>query len=68
MSENAGKTVAEILNGKRGAIFNAPLKRGSPSWDDMMDLPWEEIVDRAQRRIPGYQTFRKLLTDERFDK
>jgi hypothetical protein len=68
MSANSGKTVAEILKGKQAKIRQAPLPRGSPSWDDIMGLTWEEIEDRARQRIPGYKTFRKLLTDGRFDK
>ena len=68
MSDNAGKTVAEILNDKKATIRQAPLPPGSPSWDDIMFLTWKEIDDRARRRLPGYKTFRKLLTDGRFDK
>jgi hypothetical protein len=68
MSKNAGKTVAEILRGKRGNIKRAPLEPGSPSWDDILHLTWEEIEERAQRRETGFDTFRKLLTDGRFDK
>ena len=43
---NAGKTVAEILLTKRAAIKNAPLEPGSPSWDDVRALLWEEIERR----------------------
>jgi hypothetical protein len=68
MSKNAGKTVREILRGKRGSIKQAPLAPGSPSWDDILDLTWEEVEDRASRRVTGFDTFRKLLTDGRFDK
>ena len=34
---------------RKAAIKNAPLEPGSPSWDDILDLTWEEIVDKAQR-------------------
>jgi hypothetical protein len=68
MSSNAGKTVRDILTGKRAAIRRAPLDPGSPSWDNILDLTWEEVEERAQRREPGFQTFRKLLTDRRFNK
>lgn len=68
MSKNAGKTVREILRGKRGMIRRCPLDPGSPGWDDIQDLTWEEIEERAARRDPGFSTFRKLLTDGRFDK
>jgi hypothetical protein len=68
MSKNAGKTVAEILKDKKGDIKTAPLSPGSPSWDQLMDTPWEEIVRRAKRRVPGYKTIKKLLTDPRYNK
>jgi hypothetical protein len=68
MAANAGKTVEQILKGKRGSIKNAPLDPGAPSWDDILSLTWEEIEERADRREPGFQTFRKLLKEKRFDK
>ncbi len=68
MSKNAGKTVAEILQDKEGWIRNVPLDPGSPSWDDILHLTWEEVNKKARRREPGFQTFRKLLTDGRFNK
>jgi hypothetical protein len=68
MSHDAGKTVAEILKGKRASIKNAALGDGSPSWDDIMDLPWEEIEARAKRGEPGFKTFHKLLKQKRFNK
>ncbi|HEY7329751.1 MAG TPA: hypothetical protein VH592_19105 [Gemmataceae bacterium] len=68
MGEYAGKTVAEILKGKRAAIKHAPLEPGSPSWNDILHLTWEEIEERQRRRDPGFQTFHKLLRDKRFDK
>jgi hypothetical protein len=68
MGSNTGKTVREILTGKRAAIRRAPLDPGSPSWDDILDMTWEELEERAQKREPGFRTFRKLLTDGRFNK
>jgi hypothetical protein len=68
MSPNAGKTVAEILKGKRGSIKKAPLQKGSPSWDDILHLTWEEVEERAARRERGFRTFKKLLKQKRFDK
>ena len=50
MADNSGKTVREILKGKQGGIKTAPLDPGSPSWDEILDLSWEEIVDRAKRQ------------------
>ena len=68
MSKNAGKTVAEILKGKKARIKNAALDPGSPSWDDILGLTWEEVEERARQREPGFRTFRKLLTDGDYDK
>ncbi len=68
MADNSGKTVAEILRGKRGTIKDAPLPKGSPSWDDILHLTWEEVEERATRRERGFGTFRELLTNKRFDK
>jgi hypothetical protein len=67
-SQNAGKTVEEILKRKRGSIKNAALDPGSPSWDDIHQLTWEEIDRRAKQRKPGYQTIRKLLSDPEHNK
>jgi hypothetical protein len=67
-SRHAGKTVAEILAQKRGDIKYAPLAPGSPSWDDIRHLTWEEIDRRAKQRMPGYQTIRKLLSSPEYDK
>ena len=68
MSKNAGKTVAEILLGKLGRIKNAPLDPGSPSWDDIVNLTWEEVLARARKRDAGFQTIRKVLTDGKYNK
>jgi hypothetical protein len=68
MSSNAGKTVAEILKGKKGRIKHAPLEEGSPSWDDIMHLTWEEIEEKMRRREPGSKIFHKLLKAKRFNK
>jgi hypothetical protein len=65
---NAGKTVAEILKRKRATIKDAPLDEGSPSWDDILDLTWEELKRRAARGEPGFRTFKKLLERRRFNK
>lgn len=68
MPDCSGKTVAEILRLKRAGIKNAPLDEGSPSWDDIMHLTWEEIEEGNRRREPGFKTFHKLLKEKRFDK
>jgi hypothetical protein len=68
MSANAGKTVAEILKGKQARIKNARLEKGSPSWDDILHLTWEEIEEKARNREPGFRTFQKLLERKRYNK
>lgn len=62
------ETVADILTLKLGTIKQAPLEPGSPSWDDIAGETWRTIKQKARRRRTDYRTFRKLLTDRRFDK
>ncbi len=66
--KHAGRTVAEILKDKRGSIKNAPLDPGSPSWDSILEMTWEEIEERADKGEPGFKTIKKLLKERRFDK
>jgi hypothetical protein len=68
MADNAGKTVAEILRTKKASIKDAALDPGSPSWDDILQLTWEDLTDRAKRREPGYKTIKKLLGSREYDK
>jgi len=68
MGANAGKTVAEILKSKKASVKYASLPKGSPSWDDIMHLTWEEITRRARRRELGFKTFKKLLSDPEYQK
>ena len=68
MAKNTGKTVREILKGKKATIKAPALPPGSPSWDDILDETWEEIARRAKQRLPGYRTIRKLLSDGEYDK
>lgn len=68
MADHAGKTVEEILRGKKASVRDASLETGSPSWDEILDLTWEEVVERAKRRTPGYKTFKKLLGSREYDK
>ena len=68
MPSFAGKTVAEILKTKKASIKSARLAKGSPSWDDIMHLTWEEVQRKAQQNEPGFRTFQKLLKRKRFDK
>ena len=68
MAVNDGKIVREILKRKRGAIRHAPLEPGSPSWDDILDFTWGEVVERAEADVPGFRTIKKLLGEGRFNK
>jgi len=68
MADHAGKTVGEILIGKKASVRTAPLPAGSPSWDSILQLTWEEIVERARRRWPGYKTIKKLLGSKDYDR
>lgn len=68
MSQNAGRTVGDILREKRAAIRTAPLEPGSPGWDDILGMMWEDVVARADADDPGFRTFKKLLAGSRFDK
>lgn len=63
-----GMAVWKILESKKSSIRRAPLEPGSPSWDEIETLTWEEIDRRAQQSLPGYRTIRKLLSDRRFDR
>ena len=63
----AGKTVKEILKGKRGCIKNAPLPKGAPSWDDILDMTLKELQSMLNNS-DAWKTIKKLLTDKRFDK
>ena len=68
MSDYAGMTVADILKLKRGSIKNAPLDPGSPSWDDVRHLTWEEVWEAARRNRRGFRTIKKLLRNGEYDK
>jgi RHS repeat-associated protein len=61
-------TVADVLEGKKGSITRAPLPKGSPSWDEIRNLPFSEIVRRARANETGFKTILKLLRSKRFDK
>jgi RHS repeat-associated protein len=65
---NSDKTVEKFLKQKKGGVKNAPLEEGSPSWDDIKNITMKEINDNAKKGITGYKTFKKLLTDKRFNK
>jgi hypothetical protein len=63
-----GLTVADILKLKKGNIKQAKLPKGSPDWDALSQLTWEEIEIGAKMGQPGFKMVRKLLTDKRFDR
>ena len=58
----------EILTVKKGSVRSAPLPAGSPGWDAVLDLTWEEITAAADAGAAGFRTIRKLLPDRRFDR
>jgi RHS repeat-associated protein len=68
LAKAEGKTVGDILEGKKGSIKNAELPSGSPSWDSLLDTPMSEIEKLAKAGKPGFKTIKKLLTDKRFNK
>jgi hypothetical protein len=67
-SNSDDETVADILKRKKASVRQAALEPGSPSWDEVLDLTWAEIKERARRRLPGYKTFRKLLSDSEYNR
>jgi hypothetical protein len=68
MPDYSGMTVAAILKGKLGSIKRAPLPPQTPSWETILAMKWEEIVEHASKNRPGFKVFKKLLKDARFDK
>lgn len=68
MANWSGMTVDEILKHKKASIRTAALDPGSPNWDDILHLTWEEIQSRAKRNRPGYKTFKKLLGSREYNR
>ena len=64
----SGKRVIDILKLKKGSIKQAQLPEGSPSWDEINQMTWEEIDESANSNLTGFKAIRKLLSDRRFDK
>ncbi|MGM0601247.1 MAG: RHS repeat-associated core domain-containing protein [Candidatus Rifleibacteriota bacterium] len=64
--KNSNETVNEILKKRKGSIKDAPLPKGSPSWNKIRHMTLNQIKRKAQKRIPGFKQFYKLLTDSRF--
>lgn len=64
----SGMLVRDILRFKKASIRQAPLPRGSPSWQRIEAMNWEEVDEAARKDSPGMKTVRKLLTDSRFDR
>lgn len=63
-----GLTVTEILRFKLASIKKAPLPPGSPSWESIGSVKWEELESGAQQNRPGFKVFKKLLKETRFDR
>ena len=66
INKNDNKTVDEVLKERQGSIKNAPLPKGSPSWQSIGKATLAQIRERAKRGDPGYKTINKLLNDRRF--
>jgi RHS repeat-associated protein len=49
------KTVKEVLRGRRGKIFQAPLPPGGPNWQDLLPLTMEEVQRLAQKGQTGFK-------------
>ena len=64
----SGKSVADILKSKKGSIKNADLPEGSPTWNQVTKMTWEEIEAAAKANTTGFKTIKKLLTDGRFNR
>jgi RHS repeat-associated protein len=64
----AGMRISDILRTKFGSIKDAELPEGSPNWNNIMNIRWEEVVRRAQGNETGWGTIKKLLTDKRWDR
>lgn len=60
--------VSDILKTKKGSIKDAPLPKGSPSWNEVSKMSLKQIKNGAKANEPGYKTIQKLLTDKRFNK
>ncbi|MFH5803995.1 hypothetical protein [Alienimonas sp. DA493] len=63
-----GLTVRDVLKLKKGSVRTAPLPPGSPAWEAILDLTWEEVCRAADAGADGFRTIRKLLSDKRFDR
>ena len=68
MPHDPNTKVKDILKRKKGSIKYAPLEPGAPSWEEIEELTWADIEERARQGLPGYRTIKKLLSDTRFDK
>ncbi|MGI8551204.1 MAG: hypothetical protein ACR2PL_10545 [Dehalococcoidia bacterium] len=60
--------VNHILKRKKGAIKSARLPKGFPGWDQIGDVTWGNVKERAANNEPGFRELKKLLGDRRFDK
>lgn len=64
----AGKLVKDILRFKKASVRQAPLPEGSPDWEGLEEMTWEQVDRAARENRPGFNTIRKLLADGRFDR
>jgi hypothetical protein len=64
----SGLTVEQILKLKKGSIRQVQLSEGSPTWETLQEMTWEQIEINAAMNLAGFRTIRKLLSDRRFDR
>jgi hypothetical protein len=65
---NENTRVTEILKTRKSQIKRAPLPLGSPSWDEIAELTWGDIVEGARQNRSGFRTIRKLPTDKEYER
>lgn len=55
-----GQRVADILKQKKGGIKQAQLPEGAPSWEDFLEMTWEEIENGAETSVTWIQSSEKV--------
>jgi hypothetical protein len=68
LSPNAGKTVDEILTTKKGSITKVKLPKGTPSWNNIRGMTWEDVEKAAKAGRTGFKTIKKLLDREKYNR
>jgi len=68
MPNQPDETVEQILKRKTARLKYARLPPGSPAWADILQETWAQVDRKAKKRVTGYRTIRKLLTDPEYGK